>query len=110
MDVTVEEKLRLLQKLKEDESQNQNAIRMRSEILDSAHSYREAESDEHTSVFSFKIRMLFAIVLFFVYLVMHFCNWSIGAVSAEKIVDLINESSDIKAFDFPLRVPYTLKE
>lgn len=110
MDITVEEKLRLLQKLKEDENQNQDAIRKRNELLNHASSRKEQEIYEGNPLFSFKLRILTAFVLFGIYLVMQLGNYTIGTLSAEKIVGLINESSDIKSFDFPLRLPYTLKE
>lgn len=114
MDVTVEDKLRLLQKLRADVDNNQNAIQVRREILSngkgSSDGISASEDFVGTGISSLKVRTFFAVLMVLFYLLMQYGGVSIGTFSKSEVISIISESSDIKLFDFQLRLPYTLEE
>lgn len=112
MEITIEEKLRLLQKMREDAGSNQNALQVRSQILGQPY-YRYDETEhipDTTGNTSFKIRLCCSVLLFAGYLVLQYSGLSIGGVSAEHMVNVITETSDTNLFDFSAVLPYTLEE
>ncbi len=112
MDITIEERLRLLQKMREDAGSNENALQVRRQILGNPE-YSVADSGEYLGTggySSFKIRMFFSVLLFFGYVILQYSSLSIGAFSAPDIVNIISESSDTNLFDFSAQLPYTLEE
>ena len=111
MDITIEEKLRLLQKMREDTGRNQNALQIRSQIIGAPkYSYEsEAESSETDGNLSFKVRFFCAVLLFVGYLLLQYSGQSIGGISATDMVDMIGETSNTNLFDFSAVLPYTLE-
>lgn len=111
MDITIEEKLRLLQKMREDTGRNQNALQIRSQIIGAPKYTYESESEmaEVRGNLSFKVRFWGAVLLFSGYLLLQYSGQTIGGISAADMVDMISETSDTNLFDFSAVLPYTLE-
>lgn len=111
MDITVEDKLRLLQKLKDDAASNQDAMQVRREILSNEKgSYGTIDDVGGNGFLSLKVRTFFALLLFLGYLLMQYGDITIGTISDAEIETIISKTQEIKLFDFQLRLPYTLEE
>lgn len=111
MELTIEERLRLLQKMREDTGRNQDALQLRTQIIGHPkHGYDKSENEtDMTGYFSFKVRFSCSILLFAGYLLLQYSGQSIGGISATDMVDMISETSDTNLFDFSSVLPYTLE-
>lgn len=109
MEVTIEEKLRLLQKLREDAGTNENAIQVRRSLL----SDQAPSSEEYVGqggLLSFKLRAFFSVILFGAYLLMQYGGFSAGGLTSHEIAEIISEQPEGNLFDFTAYLPYTLEE
>lgn len=109
MEISVEEKLRLLRQMKEDASSNENAMRIRRSLLSDDPPVTE-EYIGQGGLLSLKLRFFFAAILFCSYLFMQYGKVTIASMSAADITHMISEESDVNIFDFSTFLPYTLKE
>lgn len=99
MDVSVEDKLRLVQKLREDAGMNETAIRTRRQILSGYERYDETMSYVGQGSFlSLKLRLFFSAVLFFAFLLMQFGGYQMGTLQSEDIIAAVSEESDWNGF------------
>lgn len=124
-DASTDRRLRLVQKIRQEQNQNRQAIKTRERILygepskqpwgepdpESFDNYGKEKNDgEGMQASSFSLRMLIALLLFGGYFFLARSQGSIGGVNADKILSEINRYSgvEINLFDFIDNITYTL--
>ena len=117
--ISSEQKLQLISAIREEHKHNQNAIRKRESILtgisipleepDAAMDSSQNGLNEEIHHISFRIRLLFSILIFILYVWCDMGSVSVLGLSSEKIQTAIQTDFQANIFDFMDSIPYTLE-
>lgn len=117
-ELCTEQRLRLVQQIRQEHHQNRQTLKARENILYGQESvehpytediYHDAQ-EKGVSSFGFGMRLLLAVLLFIGYFFLLRSEGSIGGWNAQRIQSEVNRYSDaaINVFDFIDNITYTL--
>ena len=114
--VSIEKKLQMIQKIRQEHQMNQNAVRGREAVLygNKYNIFPETERSENGSegiyVSTFRLRISAALLLFILFYSVASGDKTFFGINASQVYMAIETDYSANLFDFMEEIPYTLHE